>query len=92
MNIIMTTRWAPNTQQRAEAIARFQQTGGLTPDGVRLVGRWTRADLKGGFYLLETNDMKKLAEFAYQWSDLTALKITPVLEDAELEEVLGRVL
>ncbi|UXU85458.1 MULTISPECIES: DUF3303 domain-containing protein [unclassified Burkholderia] len=92
MKFMMTFHWAPDTQQRAEAIERFQRTGGLPPDGVRLVGRWTRADLSAGFDLLETDDMKKLTEFAYQWSDLMELDIVPVLDDAELGEVLGRVM
>lgn len=92
MKFMMTFHWAPDTQQRAEAIERFQRTGGLPPDGVRLVGRWTRADLSAGFDLLETDDMKKLTEFAYQWSDLMELDIAPVLDDAELGEVLGRVM
>ncbi|NTX26820.1 DUF3303 family protein [Burkholderia pyrrocinia] len=92
MKFMMTFHWAPDTQQRAEAIERFQRTGGLPPDGVRLVGRWTRADLGAGFDLLETDDMKKLTEFAYQWSDLMELDIVPVLDDAELGEVLGRVM
>ncbi len=91
MKFMMTFRWAPDTQQRAEAIERFQQTGGLPPDGIQLVGRWTCADLSAGFDLLETDDMKKLTEFAYQWSDLMELDIRPVLDDAELGEVLGRV-
>ncbi|WP_338641528.1 DUF3303 domain-containing protein [Burkholderia pyrrocinia] len=92
MKFMMTFHWAPDTQQRADAIERFQRTGGLPPDGVRLVGRWTRADLSAGFDLLETDDMKKLTEFAYQWSDLMELDIAPVLNDAELGEVLGRVM
>ncbi|AKM05374.1 MULTISPECIES: DUF3303 domain-containing protein [Burkholderia cepacia complex] len=92
MKFMMTFHWAPDTQQRADAIERFQRTGGLPPDGVRLVGRWTRADLSAGFDLLETDDMKKLTEFAYQWSDLMELDIAPVLDDAELGEVLGRVM
>ena len=91
MKFMMTFHWAPDTQQRAEAIARFQQTGGLPPDGVRLVGRWTRADLGAGFDLLETDDRSKLTEFAYQWSDVMELDIVPVLDDAELSEVLARV-
>jgi hypothetical protein len=91
MKFMMTFHWAPDAQQRAEGIERFQRTGGLPPDGVRLVGRWTRADLGGGFDLLETDDAAKLTEFAYQWSDLMELEITPVLEDAELAGVLGRI-
>ncbi|MGY2492275.1 DUF3303 domain-containing protein [Cupriavidus sp. CP313] len=67
------------------------RTGGLPPEGVQLLGRWTSADLGSGFDLLETNDAAKLTEFAYQWSDLMELEIMPVLEDAELAAVLGRV-
>ncbi len=91
MKFMMTFHWAPDTRQRAEAIERFLRTGGLPPDGVQLLGRWTRADLGAGFDLLETDDPAKLTEFAYQWNDLMELDIFPVLEDAELAEVLGRV-
>jgi hypothetical protein len=58
------------------------------PQGVTLLGRWTKADLSGGFDLLETEDPKKLAEFAYVWSDLMDLEISPVLEDPELAQAL----
>ena len=92
MKFMMTFTWTSNTQTRAEAIARFQKTGGLPPEGVKLLGRWTRADLSGGFALLETDDPKKLAEFAYLWSDLMDLKTTPVLDDQELMATLQTVM
>jgi Protein of unknown function (DUF3303) len=88
MKFIMTFAWSPDTKARAEGIERFQKTGGRPPQGVKLLGRWTRADLSGGFDLLETDDPKKLAEFSFMWSDLMDLKITPVLDDQELGEVL----
>lgn len=90
MKFVMTFTWTPDPQRRAEGIARFTRTGGLPPDGVKLLGRWTQADLGGGFDLLETDDPAKLAEFAYMWSDLMQLKITPVLEDRQLSAVLKR--
>lgn len=88
MKFMLTFQWSPNAEQRAEAFARFRKTGGLPPAGVKLLGRWTQSDLSAGFDLLETDDPKKLAEFAYQWSDLMQLRITPVLEDAELAATL----
>jgi len=91
MKFMMTFHWAPDKEQRAEAIERFLRTGGLPPEGVQLLGRWTSADLGSGFDLLETDDAAKLTEFAYQWSDLMKLEIMPVLEDAELAAVFGRV-
>ena len=75
---------------RDEAIARFKKTGGQPPKGVKLLGRWTAADFSGGFDLLESDDVKALTEFALMWSDLMDLNIMPVLEDAELSEVLKR--
>jgi hypothetical protein len=84
----MIFNWTPNAQKRAEGIARFQKTGGLPPEGVRLLGRWTKADLSGGFDLLETEDSKKLIEFAYMWGDLMDLSVFSVSEDNEISEAL----
>jgi hypothetical protein len=36
----------------------------------------------------ETDDAKKLFEFAYMWGTLTELEITPVLDDQELKAAL----
>ena len=47
-----------------------EKRGALPPEGVKLLGRWTRADFSGGFDLLETDDAKKLFEFAYKWGTL----------------------
>ena len=91
MKFMMTFRWKPNTAERGEAIARFQKTGGKPPEGAKLLGRWTKADLSGGFDLLETDDPKLLAEFASMWSDLMELSIVPVLEDQELSEVFQKI-
>jgi hypothetical protein len=90
MKFILTFDWTPDAEERAEGIARFQKTGGLPPKGVKLLGRWTRADLSGGFALLETDDATKLLGFAYLWGDLMDLEILPVLDDQELSTALER--
>ena len=90
MKFMMTFEWTPDTQTRGEAIARFRKTGGLPPEGAKLLGRWTRADFSGGYDLIDTEDPQALAEFAMQWSDLMRLTIVPVLEDGPLSEVLAR--
>lgn len=91
MKFMLIFNWSPNTQTRAEAIARIRQTGGLPPAGAKLLGRWTRADFSGGYDLLESNDPQALAEFALMWSDLMKVEIFPVLEDEELSKVLKRI-
>ena len=92
MKFMLTFTWNPDTQTRAAGIERFQKAGGLPPEGVKLLGRWTRADLSGGFDLLETDNPEKLAEFAYQWSDLMHLDISPVLDDQQLGKALQNVM
>ena len=91
MKFMMTFDWTPDTKERSEAIARFRKSGGLPPDGAKLLGRWTRADFSGGFDLLESDDAQALAQFALMWSDLMRLEIVPVLEDSALAAVLDRV-
>ena len=75
---------------RDAAIARFLETRGQPPPGVRLLGRWTRVDLCGGVALLESEDPQALTALAQAWSDLLELTIVPVLEDRELTDVLQR--
>jgi hypothetical protein len=69
MKFMLTFDWNPNKETRAEAVERFRNTGALPPEGVKLLGRWTRADFSGGFDLLETDDAKKLFEFAIYVGD-----------------------
>jgi uncharacterized protein DUF3303 len=90
MKFMLTFAIRPETKGRDEAIARFKKTGGQPPKGVKLLGRWTEADFSGGFDLLESDDVKALTEFALSWSDVMALKLVPVIEDAELSDVLQR--
>lgn len=71
-----------------KALHAFRRPGGLPPEGVKLIGRWTRADFSGGFVLLETEDPKKLLEFAYLWGDVMTLKVFPVLDDQDLTVAL----
>ena len=88
MKFMLSYRFESAT--RDEAIARFKATGGRTPKGAQLLGRWTTADLHGGFALLESYDIKALVEFTLGWSDLMELEIVPLIEDDELSEVLDR--
>lgn len=89
MKFVLTFTMKPET--RDAAFARFGKTQGLPPKGVSLLGRWTRADLSGGFDLLESGDPAAVAQFALGWSDLMELSVVPVLEDQELTKVLARV-
>jgi hypothetical protein len=70
------------------AQARFLQTGGAPPAGVKMVGRWHGMS-GGGFLVAETSDAKALYAWLEQWNDLLEFETTPCLEDAEAGEVLA---
>ena len=90
MKFLISYAWKPSTTQRAEGFERFRKSGGATPAGTKLLGRWTRADLSGGVVVLESESQIALAEFAKGWSDLMELTTAPVVDDRELLEVLTR--
>ena len=80
--------WSLQTIHRKEANARFLETGGGPPARVKMLGRWHGP--AGGFVLAETSDLKALYQWIGQWSDLLEFAITPVLEDAEVAEVIKK--
>jgi uncharacterized protein DUF3303 len=90
MKFMLIFSWKPAIEARDHAIARFKTTGGQPPEGVQLLGRWTRADFNGGYALLETDNTTALADFAMMWSDIMELTIVPVLNDNELAQVFER--
>jgi len=69
------------------AVERFLGTGGLPPKGVKLVGRWHGASMKG-VAIAESNDAKAIYAWMAAWGDLLELEVTPCLDDAEGAKVL----
>lgn len=82
--------WSINPSEQKEATARFLETGGAPPAGVKMLGRWHGAGL--GYVLAETNDVKAIYEWTGRWTDLLRFSVTPVMEDAEAAEVMKKVI
>jgi Protein of unknown function (DUF3303) len=77
-----------NPSHFKEAVSRFLKTGAASPEGVKRLGRWHGPFQ--GWVLAETDDLKKVYEWTTRWSDLLEFTVVPVLEDAELGEVLSK--
>ena len=76
--------------ERREAVqARFKETGGLPPAGVKMIGRWSHAGRGEGFCVAETDDLQALAKWAQQWSDLMSIETFPVLDDEGVMKMLS---
>ena len=82
--------WSVYPTTRKEAVARFLQQRGATPDGVKVLGRWHKADGSGGFTLFEADTAKAGFEYAAAWADLVEIHSTAVIEDAEAVTVLAK--
>ena len=74
----------------AAAEARFLQTGGAPPAGVKMIGRWHGMS-GGGVMIAETNDAKALYSWISYWNDLLEFETTPCVEDAEAGAVLASI-
>ena len=90
MKFMLTFTMKPDKSARNETFERFLKTGGIPPKGAKLLGRWTQVDFSKGYDLVESDDPSALAEFALSWNDLMHIDIVPVLEDAQVAEVLKR--
>ena len=79
--------WTLPQATYAGATNRFLQTGGMPPEGVKLIGRWH--GMSGtGFAVAETSDPKALYAWVAEWTEFLPLQVTPCLEDAEAGAVL----
>ncbi len=83
------TSWSGKPDTFRAAVSRFLETGGAPPKGVTMLGRWHGANI--GYALAETDDLKGIYEWTARWSDLLEFSVVPVMDDAELGEVLGKI-
>lgn len=87
MLFIVTVR-TPSSSYKA-VMERFKSGGGLPPAGVKMVGRWHRADGSGAVVIAETDDAAALAKWTADWADLIAIETTPALTDEEMAAIAG---
>ncbi|MFW2367797.1 MAG: DUF3303 domain-containing protein [Desulforhopalus sp.] len=75
--------------ERDLAQQRFKDTGAPPPQGVTMQGRWHSAAGRKGFMIAESSDAVAIAKWTQGWTDLLSFKVTPVLTDEEIGEVIG---
>jgi hypothetical protein len=85
------TTYSLDPSDRNAAIARFKESQGAPPDGVKLLGRWHDVAGGRGFTLAEADDPAMMFKWTLAWSDLLTLETCVVLDDAEFGQALGAV-
>ena len=69
---------------------KYMATGGMPPDGVKLLSRYHNLDGTGGFAVVESSDPTALANWALDWNGLIEIKITAIMDDETIGGVLGK--
>ena len=83
--------WSVPPSAQIASAARFLETGGAPPPGVKLVGRWHGMSGEG-FAIAECDDAKAMYLYQAQWRDLLPIAVTPCVEDAEASAVFASIL
>jgi hypothetical protein len=83
--------WQVRPGATKEAVARFLAGQAAPPAGVKMPGRWHKADLSGGYTLVESDSPEAMYENAAQWIDVLEIHGSVVVEDAEAGPILAKV-
>ena len=86
--MIHVIAWNFKPEHRDAIQARFKQTGGLPPEGVKMLGRWHGIGTNKGVCVAESSDALAVARWAQQWSDLMSFDIYPALTDADTAKTM----
>jgi hypothetical protein len=86
--MLFTLAWSHTPHARNTTIKKFMATGGMPPEGVQMLSRYHNIDGTGGFAICETNDAVALANWAVDWNGLVEIKITAIIDDETMGEVL----
>lgn len=87
--MLYTISWKGSLETRNAAIARFLKTGGLPPDGVKMLGRWHVVGTNAGMAVAETNDPALMQKWSLDWTDLLEMDVRPVLTDEQAGPLLA---
>jgi hypothetical protein len=85
--MLFVTHWKCAPENLKSVVARFKQTGGTPPKGVKMIGRWHDVTQGRGVTVAEADDAEAIARWSYAWSDLLSFETYPVLDDAGAAKV-----
>lgn len=73
-----------------KAAERFLKGEAQPPEGIKLLGRWHRCDLVGGYSLFECDDAALMLAYSVSWGEVLEMSTHPVTEDAALGAALAK--
>ena len=82
------TMWKVAPEHIKTAIARFKETGGAPPDGVKMLGRWHDVAGSRGVVLAESDNAEAMYRWTHAWSDIMQFETFVVVDDEQAAKVL----
>ena len=67
---------------------QFIETGGLPPEGARMVARYHDIPALEGYLIAEADSVALIAKWLAEWNDKLIFETVPVIEDEEAAEVV----
>jgi len=67
---------------------QFLETGGLPPEGVKMIGRWHDMGALEGYLIAETDNVALIGKWLTEWNDKLVFETVPVIPDEEAAEVV----
>lgn len=87
MHFMITYEFTPDARDAAQK--RFMDGGGLPPKGVTMIQRWHLASGQGGYVIAEGSDVVAIGKWMQEWTDLLTFDVSPIMNDEEIQQVLG---
>jgi hypothetical protein len=88
MHFVITYRFTPETRDAVQK--RFLDGGGVPPSaGVTMLQRWHAVGGHSGFIIAEAASVVPIGKWMQEWTDLLTFDITPIMNDEEIQEILG---
>jgi hypothetical protein len=81
--------WSYPPENRKAVLARFKDTGGMPPAGVKMLGRWHAIAGGKGVCVSESEDPIALGKWALEWSDLMSMEMYPAADDEQAAKYLA---
>jgi hypothetical protein len=88
--MLFMINWKTRPDTIREAVARFLATGAKPLEGGKSLGRWHRADISGGWHLIEADNVGPIQAHCAEWADLLELSAAPVPLDAEAGPAMAK--
>jgi hypothetical protein len=88
--MLFMINWKTRPDTIREAAGRFLATGAKLSEGSKSLGRWHRADISGGWHLIEADSLGPIQEHCAAWADLLELSVAPVTLDAEAGPAMAK--